>query len=74
MFVALNFFFLQGDIALCDAKLDDDDSITNPTLPGIIIQKDKFVVCKTNGIDLKGLCACKCFHLWNASLKLCYYY
>jgi small nuclear ribonucleoprotein (snRNP)-like protein len=49
-------FSHMGDIALTDAKLEDDDSNQNPSLPGLIIRKDTFVVCKTNGVDLKGLC------------------
>ncbi|CAL1531949.1 unnamed protein product [Lymnaea stagnalis] len=50
-------FSEKGDIALCDVKLDDEDNSLNPTLPGIIIHKERFVVCKTNGVDLKGLCS-----------------
>ncbi|KAH9525709.1 hypothetical protein Btru_002124 [Bulinus truncatus] len=48
----------KGDIALCDAKLEDEDNNSqNPLIPGIIIQKDRFVVCKTNGVDLKSICS-----------------
>ena len=44
---------------MADAKLDDDDGTQGPCVAGIIIPKDKFVVCRTNGVDLKGLSACK---------------
>ncbi|KAK3707692.1 hypothetical protein RRG08_050507 [Elysia crispata] len=48
-------FSEKGDIAMADAKLDDDDGTPGPNIPGIVIPKDNFVVCRTNGVDLKGL-------------------
>ncbi|XP_055861718.1 ataxin-2-like isoform X2 [Biomphalaria glabrata] len=51
-------FSEKGDIALCDARLEDEDNNSqNPVIPGIIIHKDRFVVCKTNGVDLKSICS-----------------
>ncbi|CAG5126495.1 unnamed protein product, partial [Candidula unifasciata] len=47
----------QGDIAMSDAKLEEDDNSPNQCLPGLIIPRENFVVCKTNGVDLKGLCS-----------------
>ena len=46
---------------MADAKLDDDDGTPGPNIPGIVIPKDNFVVCRTNGVDLKGLSSCKFF-------------
>ncbi|GFR60979.1 ataxin-2 [Elysia marginata] len=48
-------FSEKGDIALADAKLEDNDGTPGPNIAGLIIQKDNFVVCRTNGVDLKGL-------------------
>jgi hypothetical protein len=45
----------EGDIAMSDVRLDNGDNTQKSCVPGIIIPKDKFVVCKTNGVDLKGL-------------------
>lgn len=44
---------------MSDAKLEEDDNSHNQCLSGLIIPRENFVVCKTNGVDLKGLCSCK---------------
>lgn len=43
---------------MLDVKADDEHT-KNPKQPGLIITKDDFVVCKTNGVDFKGLFTCK---------------
>ncbi|XP_012943579.1 ataxin-2 isoform X2 [Aplysia californica] len=52
----------KGDIAMSDVKLLESESHgQDQNLSGIIIPKDNFVVCKTNGVDIKGLCASQDF-------------
>lgn len=40
---------------MSDAKLDSDDSLLDASLPGVVIPRDTFVVCKAAGVDVKGL-------------------
>ncbi|CAG5135762.1 unnamed protein product, partial [Candidula unifasciata] len=47
-------FSEKGDIAMIDVKADDEHT-KNPKQSGLIITKEDFVVCKTNGVDFKGL-------------------